>query len=113
MKYIVYPILKILLLIMIILLYLCGQVLHILWHLKSSKRLLEELVGNRFYCKTQRPNLHTRWFDHTRMYKIYVVPKSLFQLILWELTHYNDFEISKISKREEKLYQEFYEKNKP
>lgn len=113
MKYIVYPMLKILLLLIVILIYTGCQILHIMWHLKPNKHLLKKLIGNRFYCKTQRPNLHTKWFDHTLIYKLYVAPKSLFQLILWEMTHYNDFEILKITKREEELYKEFCKKIKP
>ena len=93
--------------------YICGQILHILWHLKPNKYLLKALVGNRFYCKSHRSNDYTKWFDHTCIYKRYVTPKSLFQLILWEMTHYNDFEIAKITEKEEELYKEFCKNNKP
>lgn len=113
MKYIVYPILKILLLLIVILIYICGQILHILWHLKPDKCLLKELAGEKFYCKTHRENFQTNWFDHRQLFKRYVVPKSLLQLFLWEITHYNNFEISKITKREEELYKEFCKNNKP
>lgn len=113
MKYIVRLILKILLILLIILIYICGQTLHIIWHLKPDNCLLESIAGNKFYCRTHRSNLHTNWFDHRVTYKLYVTPKSLLQSILWEMTHYNDFEISKITKREKELYKKFCENNKP
>ena len=92
---------------------MCAQILHISWHLKPKDDLLKSIVGERFYCKTQRPNFHTNWFDHRIMRRLYVAPKSLFQLILWEMTHYNNFEISSLTKREEELYKEFCKTNKP
>lgn len=44
----------------------------------------------------------------------YVKPNHFeLPLILWEMTHYNDFEISKITEKEEELYKEFCKNNKP
>lgn len=113
MKYIICPMLKIILLLLIIVFYGCNQILHILWHLKADKHLLKSMVGERFYYKSQRPNFHTKLFNHQVIYKIPIAPKSLLQLILWELTHYDDFEIVEITKKEEALYKEFCKNNKP
>ena len=113
MKYIVYPILKLLLILLLILIYLFCQFFYMLWHLKPNNNLLKEMVGDRFYCKTHRSNFHTDWFYHNQMFKVSVVPKSLFQFILWEIKYYRDCEILEITKREEELYKEFCKVNHP
>ena len=113
MKYIVYPVLKLLLILFVILIYTFSQFFYILWHLKPNDNLLNTIVENRFYCKTHRSSFHSNWFYHNQMFIIYVVPKSLFQFILWEITHYNDYEILEVTKREEELYKEFCKVNHP
>ena len=113
MKYIIYPILKLLFILLIIVLYVFSQFFYILWHLKPNNSLLKEMMGNRFYCKTHRSNLHSNWFYHNQMFIVNIVPKSLFQLILWEIKYYNNREILEITKREEELYKEFCKVNHP
>ena len=113
MKYIVYPILKWLFILLLILIYTFSQFFYTLWHLKPNNNLLKEMVGNRFHCKTHRSSFHSNWFYHNQMFIVSVVPKSLFQFILWEITHYNNYEILEITKREEELYKEFCKVNHP
>lgn len=113
MKYIVYTILKLLFILLIIVWYAFSQFFYILWHLKPNNSLLEEMMGDRFYCKTHRTYFQTNWFQHDRMFKVSVVPKSLFQFILWEIKYYNNHEILEITKREEELYKEFCKVNRP
>lgn len=113
MKYIICPILKLLWILLIILIYTIYQFFYILWHVKPNKYALEEIVGNTFYCKSHRKRFHTNWFDHHLLFKVSVVPKSLFQLILWEIKYGKTHEITEITKREAELYKEFCKHNKP
>lgn len=113
MKYIVYPILKLLLILLITLIYTFCQFFYILWHLKPNNNLLKEMVGDRFYCVTHRPSLHSNWFYHDETLIVTVIPKSLFQLILWEIKYYNNHEVLEITKREKELYKEFCKVNHP
>lgn len=113
MKYIVYPILKLLLILLLIIIYTFCQFFYMLWHLKPNNNLLKAMTENRFYYKSHRLSFHNNWFHHDQIFSINVVPKSLFQLILWEITHYNNYEILEITKREEELYKEFCKVNHP
>lgn len=113
MKYIIYPILKLLLILLIILIYTFCQFFYMLWHLKPNNNLLKEMVGDRFYCETHRPNLQSNWFYPDETIIVTVIPKSLFQFILWEIKYYNNHEILEITKREKELYKEFCKVNHP
>ena len=111
MKYIIYPTLRLLLILLITITYSFGQIIHILWCLKPSEHLLGLIIGDRFYCKSHRSSFHTTYFERDRMYKLGIVPKSLFQFILWEIKYYNNHEIIEITKKENELYKEFFAKN--
>lgn len=112
MKYIIYPILKLIGILLLILIYTFSQFFYILWNLKPDKHLLEEIVNNKFYCKSRRSSFDTRWFEHNKTFRLSVVPKSLFQLILWEIKYSKTCEIPEITEKEKELYEEFCEHNK-
>lgn len=98
--------------ILVVLIYIFEQILHIFWHLKPNKNLLNGLLDGAYYCKTHRSNLNNKWFEHHNVFKVYVIPKSLLQFMIWALKYGLYSEIPEISKKEKELYEEFCKTNK-
>lgn len=112
MKYVIYPIFA-LILYLIIAIYIIWQTIHIFWHLKPYEYLMDQLFDECYYCLSHRTTFNTNWFDHERIFKIYVVPTSLLEYTKWVLKYGFKGEITELTKKEQDHYLEFCKSNKP
>lgn len=109
MKYILLPILKLLLVILVAILYLGGQIINILWCLKPNPNLFKDLIGTDFWYRSHRHSIYSTCFVHTEWYKHIAVPNSLFEYMIWLLKYGFTGEVTELSKKESEVYQKFCE----
>ena len=108
MKYLVIPILKLLWCLLIFIVYAFYQIIHISWHAKPRKGLLNHLVGADYYYASHRPSLESLWFDSTRRI-IHIKPKSLFEWYKWIFKYGTTGEVLEISEKERYYYERYLE----
>lgn len=98
MKYLIIPIIKLLLWLSVCIMYIFIQISYICWHLTaySNSKLLNRLIGNQYWYRSPKDNI---------VFKKYVVPKSLFTFLIWLYKYGFDGEITELTEKEYKQYQ--------
>ena len=108
MKHLIIPILKLLLCLVIFIIYVFYQIIHIFWHAKPHKGLLNQLVGEDYYCTSHRPSLKSLWFDANQRV-IHIKPKSLFEWYKWIFKYGTTGEVLEMSEKEKYYYEHYLE----
>lgn len=74
---------------------------------------MHKICGGHYYCVSHRPSFNNGWVYPSHIYKLRIVPKSLFEYTKWVIKYGFYGEITELSEKENKEYSEFCKHNKP
>lgn len=108
MKYLIIPILKLLWCLIIFIVCVFCQIIHIFWHAKPHKDLINHLVGANYYYTSYRPSPTSIRFDYIHRI-IHIKPKSLFEWYKWIFKYGPTGEVLETSEKERYCYERYLE----
>ena len=113
MKYLIIPIIKLLIWLGACIIYILMQIPYICWNLTTCPTLLNRLIGDRYWCRSHRNSFNSNSFNDNQLllFKLDVVPNSLFTFLIWLYKYGFDGEITELTEKEEKEYKR-YQMNK-